>query len=93
LYLSGGAALCFNLNKKADVFNQITFAPGYEFPEGGSKQTISSELKSLSGIDLGLYFGPGANCNIGFGLQLFADLNYYYFPFSILSDADLFINK
>jgi len=82
-----------NLNKKADVYNSIVFAPGYEFPDGGHKQTISSKLTSLNGLDVGLYFGPGANCNIGYGFQLFADLNYYYFPFSILNDADLFINK
>jgi hypothetical protein len=92
--LSGGLAFIFNLNKKADVYENLLFPPGYEFMDRrGTQKTISSELGSLSGMNVGLYLGAGANCSVGYGFLLFTEVNYYLFPFSVLSDADLFFNK
>ncbi|MDR0927118.1 MAG: IgGFc-binding protein [Ignavibacteria bacterium] len=93
LYLSGGLAFNFNLSKAANVNDRILFPPGYEFPEGGTSRRIADELTSLRTLNLGLYIGPGMVCSIGYDLQLFVDVNYYYYPFSMLDDADLFLDQ
>jgi hypothetical protein len=89
-YLSGGFALNLPLNKKANVDEKLIFPPGYEFADGGTEKRISDQLNSLSPSYFGLYIGPGIVCNIGRGFQVFTDINYYFFPGSLLSDADLF---
>ena len=93
LYFSGGLSFIYNLTKTADVYEKISLTPGYEFPDGGNRKTLANKLESLSALNAGLYLGPGVNCNIGYGLQVFSDLNYYVYPFSILKDGDLFVNK
>ena len=93
IYFSGGLSFALNLTKTADVYETLSLTPGYEFPDGGNKNILATKLESLSNLGVGVYLGPGANCNIGYGLQLFGDVNYYIYPFSLLTDADLFVNK
>ena len=89
-YLSGGLALNLNITKSADVSDIIILPPGYEYLSGGTRTEISNKLNSLRTLNLGAYIGPGAVCSIGNGFQVFIDLNYCIYPFSILSDANLF---
>jgi len=92
-YLSGGASLSFNINKKASCEEHIYFPPGFVYENNKPSRTISNELASLNSVNVGVYFGPGITCNIGQGFSIFSDLNYYYFPFSQLKDADMFLSQ
>ena len=90
-YLSGGLTLGWNFRKRADVYDRLIFPPGFEMVDGsGREKLISDRLNSLSTLNWGVFIGPGLICSIGRGFQVFTSVNYYYFPFSILSDADLF---
>jgi hypothetical protein len=93
MYFSGGLSFVYNITKTADIYETLALTPGYEFSNGGVRRDIASKLESLSTLNVGLYLGPGINCNISYGFQVFCDLNYYFYPFSILNDADLFMNK
>lgn len=92
-YFSGGASFSFNINKKANCEEKIYFPPGFVYEENSVSRKISNELSSLNGINFGMYLGPGLICNIEQGLSVFSELNYYYFPFSQLKDANLFLTQ
>lgn len=93
MYLSGGFSLGFALNKNANCEQSIFFPPGYAYDNGKNNKRVAEELNSISSFNLGIYVGPGFICNIGRGFSVFTDINYYYFPFSQLDDANLFMQQ
>jgi hypothetical protein len=94
LHLSGGINCLLNVSKRADIYENLFFPPGFVYPDNSSsKKKIQSELPSLSTLNLGFYFGAGASCNVWYKLQVIGEVHYYWHPFSHLSDADLFMNR
>lgn len=92
-YLSAGVTSRFALNKKAEIDQEIYFAPSYAYENNDYKKHISDNLNSISDLTFGLYAGPGFICNIGYRFSVFMDINYYYMITSQLKDADLFLNQ
>lgn len=93
-HLGAGMSFNYNITKTAEIYRTLNFPVGYNFDGVGSnKELLSNDLNSLNTLDVGFYVGPQIICSWKYGLNFFVEADYYYYPWSILKDADLFQNK